>query len=479
MKSTKTKPNKLLKKEHFWHLGRITFWFFTGAGLSIFVIVNIVFFGYKQIYKDKVYPGVLVNGIDFGGKSQYEVEQFFRSQNKRIKNSNFIFNYQGKTATVSASEIGLGYDEKLIAVQAFSIARNKNNFSNLSIMIQTTLNGVFLPAAYNYSEEKLLKKLEPLTKDIEKKPVEALFTFENGKVLAFRPSKNGQTLDKDYLLKTIKDKAFTVVNSKKSENIFLTLKTKTVEPNITTDKVNNLGIKEMIGYGTSLFAHSIPGRIHNVTLAASRINGILVPPGQTFSFNKTIGDISAFTGYKQAYVIQNGRTVLGDGGGVCQVSTTLFRAVLSAGLPIVERQAHAYRVGYYEQDSAPGLDATVFDPKPDFRFKNDTGNYILIQSFTDLANLRLTFILYGTKDGREVAMGKPVITKQTPAPEPIYQDDPTLPKGVEKQVDYAASGANVYFTRTVKKDGKTIIDETFYSNYRAWPAVFLRGTKEG
>ena len=239
-----------------------------------------------------------------------------------------------------------------------------------------------------------------------------------------------------------------------------------------------MGIKELIGVGTSLFQHSIESRIYNVNLAASRINGILVAPGEVFSFAKAVGDVSSLTGYKQAYIIENGKTVLGDGGGVCQVSTTLFRAALNSGLPIAERHPHAYRVQYYEQDSPPGIDATVYVPSIDLKFKNDTEHHILIQSIVDLNELRLTFMIYGTNDGRISEIGTPVITSQSPAPEPKYQDDPTLPKGVVKQVDFAAAGANVYFTRTVTKDGEVIISDKFSSNYRPWQAVYLRGTKE-
>jgi vancomycin resistance protein YoaR len=251
-----------------------------------------------------------------------------------------------------------------------------------------------------------------------------------------------------------------------------------LKPAITTENVNSLGIRELISEGTSLFYHSIENRIFNLSLAASRLNGILIAPGEVFSFNKALGDISSFTGYKQAYVIENGRTVLGDGGGVCQVSTTLFRAALRAGLPITERHTHAYRVGYYEEDAGPGIDAAIYSPTVDLRFKNDTDGHILIQSYADSVNMRLTFQLYGTKDGREVVINEPVILSQSPAPEPIYQDDPTLPKGEIKQVDFAAAGANVYFTRNVKKDGKIIIADKFVSNYRPWQAVFMRGTKE-
>ena len=169
---------------------------------------------------------------------------------------------------------------------------------------------------------------------------------------------------------------------------------------------------------------------------------------------------------------------MGDGGGVCQVSTTLFRAILNAGLPVVERHAHAYRVGYYEEDSPPGIDATIYSPSVDLKFKNDTNNYILIQSQVDLDNYALNFSLYGTKDGREVSMTTPVVTNQTPPPPDLYQDDPTLPVGTIQQTDFAAWGADVYFTRTVTKDGKVIIYDKFVSNFQPWQAIYLRGTKQ-
>ena len=285
-------------------------------------------------------------------------------------------------------------------------------------------------------------------------------------------------MDNQTLSNQLLSYAASILNSSNPQIISIQIPIKIIEPDITLDKINKLGIKELIGQGNSLFYDSIPGRIFNINLAASRLNGILVAPGDTFSFDQALGDISAFSGYKQAYIIQNGKTVLGDGGGVCQVSTTLFRAILNAGLPVVERHAHAYRVGYYEEDSPPGIDATVYSPTVDLKFKNDTGNWILIQSTVDLDNYALNFSLYGTSDGRTVTMTTPVVTNQTPAPPPLYQDDPDLPVGTIQQTDFAAAGADVYFTRTVSKNGQVIISDKFVSDYQPWQAVYLRGTKQ-
>jgi vancomycin resistance protein YoaR len=469
---------KNIRLSHFRNLARIIFWFLVGALLAIIVIINLSYLIFQRIYFQKVYPGIIVNGVDFGGKNQAEVKNYFDKKNSLIKESAFVFSSDYGIATASAKSIDFGYDSNLLANQAYSIGRSNSIFSNASLILQAYLNGVFLPNSYTFSAEKLRTILSPLEKTIKKDPVNAQFKFENGRVTTFSPSEEGRSIDFAQIDKTVYSKTPFMISSEKPINIIILIPITKTKPTVTTDKANNMGIREVIGTGTSLYQHSIPGRIFNVNLAASRINGILIAPGEVFSFNKALGDVSAFTGYKQAYVIKDGRTVLGDGGGVCQVSTTLFRASLNAGLPIIERTAHAYRVGYYEEDSPPGIDATVYSPSPDLKFKNTTGNYILIQSFVDPSVLRLTFVLYGTLDGRQVNMTTPVILSQTPPPPALYQDDPTLPKGEVRQVDFAAWGANVYFTRKVTQNGKEIISDKFVSNYRAWQDIFLRGTKE-
>ncbi len=246
---------------------------------------------------------------------------------------------------------------------------------------------------------------------------------------------------------------------------------------ISTGDANSLGIKEIVGQGTSLFYGSINERIHNLQLASLKLNGILIAPGEVFSFNKALGDVSSATGFKQAYIIKDGRTVLGDGGGVCQVSTTLFRAALNAGLPITERHAHAYRVHYYEDDLGPGFDATVFDPSADLKIENNTSAHLLIQTNTDLKKKQLTFNLYGTKDNRKVELSKARVWDKQPPPPDLYQDDPTLPIGVIKQIDWKAWGAKAAFDYKVTRDGETLFEKTFSSNYKPWQSIYLRGTK--
>lgn len=456
---------------------KFTFWFLLGAIICLLLIASFGFLAYQKIYENRIFNGVSVDNVDFSGKSEKNVKDYFDTKNKIIGKASFSLVSDYQNATISAKDIGYGYNSTLLAKQAYSLGRSSSPISNISIMLQAYFVGVNLSPSYTYDKASLENSISPILQKINKDPVEALFKFENGKVTAFRLSNNGQAIDMDLLNKRLSQKTLAVISSSDGgQTIIVPIPIKIIPPKVSTEEVNNFGIKELIGEGHSLFYHSIPSRIFNINLAASRVNGILVAPGETFSFDKALGDVSAFTGYKQAYVIQNGKTVLGDGGGVCQVSTTFFRALLNGGLPIIERHAHAYRVGYYEEDSPPGIDATVFVPTVDLKFKNDTGNYILIQSQIDLDNLSLSYYLYGVKDGRTVSMTTPVVSNVTPAPPDLYQDDPTLPSGTIKQTDFAAAGAHVSFSRTVTKNGKEIIADTFVSNYQPWQAIYLRGT---
>lgn len=342
------------------------------------------------------------------------------------------------------------------------------SYSDRELVNLLTPNGLY--------QEKINSLVSSIAQGVEREPQDARFLFEDGRVKEFAPAKAGVTAKKEETEKEIENGLEKLLTTDE-RTASVKLPVATTLPTLLTENVNLLGIKELIGRGTSLFRGSIPGRVHNIALAASRLNGLLIKPGEVFSFNKALGDISIYTGYRQAYVIKDGRTVLGDGGGVCQVSTTFFRAALNSGLPIIERHAHSYRVGYYEQDSKPGIDATVYSPSVDLKVKNDTPAHILIQARVDAENMSLVFELYGTKDGRTAEVSTPRVWDIRPAPLPLYQDDPTLPAGTLKQIDFAAVGAKTAFDYKVTKNGEVVYQKTFASNYRPWQAVYLRGTK--
>jgi len=358
--------------------------------------------------------------------------------------------------------------EKLIT-KNISLASGEQEFG----IEKKTLVG-FLNFEEGFDEEKIALYIEGLAEGIDRPSQDAAFQYVGGRVTEFRAAKDGLVLDKEQTFKDLVDLIEEVEDDEK-EIFVLKLEIVRSAPKITLAEVNNLGIKELLGKGLSTFRGSIAGRVHNVGLSATRINGVLVPPGKEFSFNASVGEISGATGYQPAYVIKSGSTVLDDGGGVCQTSTTLFRAVLDAGLPVTQRSAHSYRVGYYEQNAKPGLDATVYSPSVDLKFLNDTANHVLVQTITNTGARTMSVEIYGTSDGRVSEITNHRVWDVVPAPPPRYQDDPSLPPGITKQVDYAASGAKAKFDYVVKRDGQVIHSKTFYSNFRPWQAVYLRG----
>jgi vancomycin resistance protein YoaR len=254
-------------------------------------------------------------------------------------------------------------------------------------------------------------------------------------------------------------------------------------PEITDDvTAADLGITELVSSSTSYFFGSDASRIQNIKTAAAQFHGIFIPPGATFSMVENIGDISVDTGYAEAWIIYGDRTVKGVGGGVCQVSTTLFRTVFFGGFPVEERHPHAYRVYYYElnsgggvNESLAGLDATVYAPVVDFKFTNDTPYWLLMETYLNESARSLTWKFYSTSDGRTVDWNTTGLQNKTDPPWPVYEENSDLDKGQIKKVDWAVEGAQVTVTRTVWRDGNVLLDDTFKTTYQPWAAVCQYG----
>ncbi len=251
-------------------------------------------------------------------------------------------------------------------------------------------------------------------------------------------------------------------------------------PQITDDMTGEqLGITELVSSHTSYFRGSSGERVQNIAAAASKFHGVLVPPGATFSMSDTIGEITLDNGFAEALIIVGGQTIKGVGGGVCQVSTTLFRTAFLGGFPIVERYAHAYRVGYYEQNASgrdarlAGLDATVYVPIVDFKFVNDTPYWLLMETYIN--GYSLTWKFYSTSDGRTVEYDTTGPVNTVPPPDPVYRENPDLATGVIRQVDWAAEGADVTVTRRVYRNGELYFSDNVYTHYQAWADVYEYG----
>jgi vancomycin resistance protein YoaR len=213
------------------------------------------------------------------------------------------------------------------------------------------------------------------------------------------------------------------------------------------------------------------------------MDGVLIAPGEEFSFNTQLGEVDAANGFVEGYAIIGNRTQLEWGGGVCQDSTTVFRAAFWAGLPITERHAHTFYISWYDRfglgpnGDGQGLDAAIFTGVQDLKFLNDTGNWLLMQATVDDAAQVLTVRLYGTKPNREVRLEGPFIDNVVPAPnQPVYIDDPARPSGTLYQSDVARSGRDIVVYRVVVENGVEVAREQFFTRFKAWPNIFVRGT---
>lgn len=322
-------------------------------------------------------------------------------------------------------------------------------------------------AALVFDEAMLSALLKPVTEVVSRTAEGPRFHFDDtaGRLAVIKPAVTGRQIN---IGRTAERLLEVARGGDRRVAVAYDATRPAVDDDVTAEA---LGIRELIHEETSYYRGSSVDRVHNIAVAAARFDGVLVPPDATFSFNLQIGDITEETGYRKTLIILDGATADGVGGGVCQVSTTLFRTAFWTGLPIVSRTAHGYRVGYYEQNAPVGLDATVYYPVLDFQFANDTGQWLLLETYANGANKTLTFKVYGTKPNREVAMEGPRMGAQVPPPPPRVEVDPSMPPGSADEVELARYGASVSVTRVITAPGKDEVRETFSSVYRPTGAL--------
>lgn len=327
----------------------------------------------------------------------------------------------------------------------------------------------------------LAQILTPIAAQVDRKAKDARFYFDDptAQLVLIENSTVGRSIDFPATMTAVNEALL------RGEHV-IPLVIKEVQPQISdTSTAESLGIRELISSQTTYFYGSSAERLQNVEIAAKQFHGIFVAPGATFSMGEVLGDVSLDNGFTEAWIIYNGRTIKGVGGGVCQVSTTLFRTAFFGGFPIVERVPHAYRVSYYERTAGggrdaklAGMDATVYFPLVDFKFVNDSPNYILMETY--FTSTSLTWKFYSTSDGRSVQWDTTGPINIVPAPEPLFEPNPDMSEGQIKQVDWAADGSDVTVTRTVYKNGAVYFTDTFKTHYEPWQAIcqFGPGTEQ-
>lgn len=344
--------------------------------------------------------------------------------------------------------------------------------------VQRAQNGNQTEVRVVLNSEGLRSLLKPVKTEVDRPASNAKFIFNDDtkQLDLMEDSKTGRVMDLDASIAAIND---ALLRGEHTVPLVIVEDQPKVSGSSTGQE---LGITELIASETSYFYGSSVERIQNIQAAAERFHGVMVAPGEIFSMGEAMGDVSLENGFAEALIIYGGRTIKGVGGGVCQVSTTLFRTVFNAGFPVVERYSHAYRVSYYEMTASgavdnrlAGLDATVYFPLVDFKFKNDSPYWILMETYVNVSARSLTWKFYSTSDGRTVSWDTTGPVNVVPAPPPLFEENPELKKNEMEQVDYAANGADVTVTRTVYQNGAVLFQDQFITHYEPWQAICQYG----
>jgi vancomycin resistance protein YoaR len=354
--------------------------------------------------------------------------------------------------TISVSEpfikkgkLGLEVIKKSFALDASAVARSKK-FGKLS--------------------SNLNPKLEAIFKALTREGKDARFNLENGSWVARQRSawKPNAEKTRANLLEAIKA-------GKSSAEVILTVSA----PKRNVKNWAESGITTLFGKGSSSFKGSPTFRVRNIVVGASKLDNDYIEEGAELDFNASVGAINKATGFVEGFVIVGGTLEKEDGGGICQVSTTLFRAAYNAGLPITERHEHSHRVTYYDP---VGFEATVYAPTKNLKFKNDSGGTLLIQAEWDERAQTLGFYLFGRAPDRQVTVSKPTVTNFKPAAKPSYTADPNVRLGAARRIDVPEQGMTAVISRKVVLKGGKVRNDTTKSVYQPWGAVYAVNPKD-
>jgi len=307
----------------------------------------------------------------------------------------FSFTYAGQTFNVGADTVASWQGSQTIAPNPALNTPPIDFQSYLLNFLGQSPPPQNFTLTYNYNLAAIYNYIQNLSNQIDVKTQEPALEIQNNRATQFIPPQTGIQVD-------IYQSSLTALNALEMGKDSSELVVYQTPPQTTLAETNNLGINQLIGEGISNFAGSPDNRRHNIAAGIEKFQGVLIAPGATFSFDDDLGPVTADAGFLPELVIDNGTTLPELGGGLCQVSTTTFRAAMAAGLPITDRRNHAYAVSYY---SPQGTDATIYPGSADLKFVNDTPGTILVWPYEKDKNT-LVFDFYGTDDGRKVALEK-------------------------------------------------------------------------
>ena len=436
-----------------------------GINLAITILSGMLIltlgFGYIQINNNKIAKNTYIKNINVGNLSKEEAKKKIEDE---YEIDTITFTYEDKKWNIKPSDVDAYYDIQKTVNNAYNVNRNNNIFSNIIDTLKSNF-GVenHINVAVDFNEDKIIKELEEIAKNIDVDMANAKLDIVNNYVNIV-DDKAGLEVDIDETLNNLKK---SLQNGIFEESLVVTK----VEPEIKSEDLTE--INTLLGsYKTSLSDVS-PGRVENIKIATERTSGVLLMPGEEFSYNKHTGLRTVKNGYKNATVIVSGEAVQGVGGGVCQVSTTLYNAVLYSGLDIVKVSNHSIPSSYVDK----GRDATVSDSGLDFIFKNNYNQPVYIQNYYN--NGVITCQVYGnSKDVQNIEISTNV---DNVIEAPVKKEnDTTLDKGTEKIIErgrdaYTVSTYRIYYDEKGEVSKKEKVATSFYPSKQQIIAV---GTKK-
>lgn len=341
----------------------------------------------KKLVRDTLIVALVFGGSFLLGIALYKSDIFIDKPDKSVKLHASIID------TVSQNDFKVYFEDQELTIKS----------ELLKTWVEEYTRNYLGEKDKRLSDVKLNTYLNETAKKLDSKAINARITISSdSRASVFVAEKPGKKINIEKSFMEIGRAIFAGQSSAK-------LVIDYTEPEITLDKINTLGIETIIGKGESDFSGSPASRVHNIKTATEKFNGLILKPGEEFSFNQFLGEVDGTTGYKPELVIKSGKLEYEYGGGICQVSTTVFRAAIYAGLPIKERKNHSFPVRYYNPQ---GFDSTVYPGIVDLKFTNDTAHHILIQG--RVVKSKLVFEVYGTSDGRTVKVDPPVQYDQKP-----------------------------------------------------------------
>ncbi|MGF7185386.1 vancomycin resistance protein YoaR [Desulfitispora alkaliphila] len=353
---------------------------FLGGTVIVTLVLNVVF-----LEEETIAPGVKVYGKDFSRNTRAELSNYLLQVEAELIQGDIKLKYQEHQWVLNKKDLGYAMNSAKVTGSAYEIGRNDSATINVKKRIKTWYKGADIPLAWEINQDKMIKAIDAIKGELEKLPEDAQFYLTETGEIAIKSEVIGRRIDLNNLQQNL-------INAVEKNSDYIEVPLITVIPSTIERDLKALEINTKLASKTTEFDSSNSARINNIIIAAEKINKYLLFEDDIFSFNEIVGSQSRDKGYQKAPIIVDGEFVDAVGGGICQVSTTIYNTALLSGLEIVERTPHSLPVSYVDL----GLDAAVYYDYLDLKFKNNSGGNILVTAMVNKSNLKVS--MYGKKD---------------------------------------------------------------------------------